>query len=195
MLNYYFSSMDFLNTSVSQFEYHLLSNSRRINCLVHQSCFCSWFLLCSSRAVPIRPGEFGIYRQSSGGWYFISVEQLLCSARFRRMQMYSRLPELETTSHPPSPCCATCLSDRGGFPEQLSGGSGQAISRRARQYTRTTCVGMCPRRLDRRPILPAHRHPNLLTSCHGDFSIILQSGCLFLDYFVTHVFSQMTSVV
>lgn len=56
-------------------------------------------------------GEFGVYRQSSGGCYFISVEQLLCSARFRRMQLYSRLCELDASSHVPASCCATCLSD------------------------------------------------------------------------------------
>ena len=53
-----------------------------------------------------------MYRQSSGGCYFISVEQVLCSARFRRMQIYSRLCELEaSSSHVPASCCATCLSD------------------------------------------------------------------------------------
>ena len=56
-------------------------------------------------------GEFGVYRQSSGGCYFISVEQLLCSARFRRMQLYSRLCELDASSHVPASCFATCLSD------------------------------------------------------------------------------------
>ena len=42
-------------------------------------------------------GEFGVYRQSSGGCYFISVEQLLCSARFRRMELYSHLCALDAS--------------------------------------------------------------------------------------------------
>lgn len=57
-------------------------------------------------------GEFGVYRQSSGGCYFISVEQLLCSARFRRMQLYANIFEdVEIPAHTDGVCCASCLTE------------------------------------------------------------------------------------
>jgi hypothetical protein len=57
-------------------------------------------------------GEFGIYRSNSGGCYYISVEQLLYSARFRRMQVYCQLSEVvELPSHTLASCCASTLSD------------------------------------------------------------------------------------
>lgn len=57
-------------------------------------------------------GEFGVFRQMSGGCYYISVEQVLCSARLRRMKFladieYSDLIPLDHQSS----CCSNDMSE------------------------------------------------------------------------------------
>lgn len=57
-------------------------------------------------------GEFGVYRQMSGGCYYIAVEQVCMSARFRQMKYLSALDlDLEEVPHQlQAPCCSSCTS-------------------------------------------------------------------------------------
>ncbi|XP_065659062.1 uncharacterized protein LOC136083583 [Hydra vulgaris] len=58
-------------------------------------------------------GEFGIYRQLSGGNYFISEEQVLNSVHLQRLKLFSKLVSLDETdihcSHIHSDCCTMDL--------------------------------------------------------------------------------------
>ena len=55
--------------------------------------------------------EFGIYRQMSGGNYFVSVEQVLCSLQLRRLKLFDQLETTPETSLRQSECCTSDLSD------------------------------------------------------------------------------------
>lgn len=68
-----------------------------------------YILLSELQTDPLE-AEFGVYRQMSGGVYYISVEQVLLSARLRRMKMYAILELAEFTEHR-GVCCSTPLSD------------------------------------------------------------------------------------
>ena len=53
-------------------------------------------------------GEFGVYRQMSGGCYHISVDQILCSTKLRRLKLYADLDsEVPSSRHMTSDanCC------------------------------------------------------------------------------------------
>ena len=54
-------------------------------------------------------GEFGIYRGSSGGNYYISVEQVISSLSMQRLKLYNQL-EIEQSSTPENTCCTQELS-------------------------------------------------------------------------------------
>ena len=54
-------------------------------------------------------GEFGIYRGSSGGNYYISVEQVVSSLSMQRLKLYNQL-EIEQSSTPENTCCTQELS-------------------------------------------------------------------------------------
>lgn len=54
-------------------------------------------------------GEFSIYRQGHGGCYYISVDQILSSARLRRMQIYGEL-QCDQVDHGESECCRAEVS-------------------------------------------------------------------------------------
>jgi hypothetical protein len=56
-------------------------------------------------------GEFGIYRQMAGGCYYISVEQILCSARFRELTLFLNADAIEDLPHTVSPCCSTDINE------------------------------------------------------------------------------------
>lgn len=53
--------------------------------------------------------EFGVYRQMSGGNYFVSVEQVLLSARLRRMKLMTLLEC--SYEHKTSSCCTSALTE------------------------------------------------------------------------------------
>ena len=58
-------------------------------------------------------GEFGVYRQMSGGCYYVAVEQILASAKLRRLKLYNEL-ELDFNNLPSShslDCCNSALTD------------------------------------------------------------------------------------
>ena len=48
-------------------------------------------LLLNKGARYILPGEFGIYRQQSGGNYYISVDQVLSSLHLQRLKLFKKL--------------------------------------------------------------------------------------------------------
>ena len=54
-------------------------------------------------------GEFGIYRGSSGGNYYISVEQVVSRLSMQRLKLYNQL-EIEQSSTPENTCCTQSLS-------------------------------------------------------------------------------------
>ena len=58
--------------------------------------------------------EFGIYRQMSGGCYHISVDQILCSTKLRRLKLYNDL-ECDSSSahlsHDNNVCCSSSFED------------------------------------------------------------------------------------
>jgi hypothetical protein len=56
-------------------------------------------------------GEFGVYRQLAGGCYFISVEQVLCAARYREMKLFINSDAFEDLPHTTAPCCSSPISE------------------------------------------------------------------------------------
>lgn len=69
----------------------------------------AYVLLAELQSDPLE-AEFGVYRQMSGGNYFICVEQVLLSARLRRMKLYSVL-QLDGFVHSTGSCCTSPLTD------------------------------------------------------------------------------------
>ena len=57
-------------------------------------------------------GEFGIYRQSSGGCYYISMQQVMNSLSLQRLKLYHKLDITQSvTSHSSKECCTTNMTD------------------------------------------------------------------------------------
>lgn len=57
-------------------------------------------------------GEFGALRQMSGGCYYVSVEQVLCSSRFRQLKLYGDIVDhVDDVLHTRAPCCDQPLSE------------------------------------------------------------------------------------
>lgn len=56
-------------------------------------------------------GEFGAIRQMSGGNYYVSLEQVVCSAKLRRMKFFTLLETEEKYRHKEAPSCSTELTD------------------------------------------------------------------------------------
>lgn len=56
--------------------------------------------------------EFGIYRQLSGGNYFISYEQILSSAHLRRLELFSKLDIDDLPMNSTPHCCNSEFSDQ-----------------------------------------------------------------------------------
>ena len=54
-------------------------------------------------------GEFGIYRESSGGNYFISVEQVVSSLAMQRLKLYNKLDIQQPDDANIIPCCCQNL--------------------------------------------------------------------------------------
>lgn len=69
-----------------------------------------YVLLAEFQSDPLE-AEFGVYRQMSGGNYFLSVEQVLLSARLRRMKLNTALELAEQYKHETSVCCKLELND------------------------------------------------------------------------------------
>ena len=55
--------------------------------------------------------DFGIYRQSSGGNYWISVEQIVSSMQLQRIKLFSRLSMLTGLESEWEFCCAYNIKD------------------------------------------------------------------------------------
>ena len=55
-------------------------------------------------------GEFSIYRGMSGSSYFISVNQILASARLSQRKLFYSL-QIATSDHVPKSCCTEPISD------------------------------------------------------------------------------------
>ena len=58
-------------------------------------------------------GEFGVYRQLSGGMYFIGVEQIMNSANIRSKKLLSELGNIENvlTEDHEQKCCSSPVTD------------------------------------------------------------------------------------
>lgn len=56
-------------------------------------------------------GEFGIYRQLSGGNYFISLEQVYSSLRLQRLKLFHLLKIEDHKAHVKSSCCVEELQE------------------------------------------------------------------------------------
>jgi hypothetical protein len=56
-------------------------------------------------------GEFGVYRQLNGCCYYISVEQVLCAARYREVKLFFNADALDDLPHTTAPCCMSPLSE------------------------------------------------------------------------------------
>ena len=54
-------------------------------------------------------GKFGIYRQASGGNYYISVEQVLSSLAMQRLKLYNKLEIIQSDN--PESCCTQTLEE------------------------------------------------------------------------------------
>ena len=55
-------------------------------------------------------GEFGLYRQSSGGCYYISVQQVINSLSLQRLKLFDEL-EINSKSHIEDDCCSADLNE------------------------------------------------------------------------------------
>ena len=56
--------------------------------------------------------EFGIYRQGSGGNYFISIEQVLSSLSLQRLKLYHQLDIEKSDIVVEHICCVSNLEDK-----------------------------------------------------------------------------------
>ena len=56
-------------------------------------------------------GEFGVYRQLSGGVYFVGVEQVLNSANVRTRQFINNLGQIDILTHKTQACCQTPITE------------------------------------------------------------------------------------
>ena len=56
-------------------------------------------------------GEFGIYRQQSGGNFYISVDQVLSSLHLQRLKLFKKLSIEPTNVHEKEQCCETPLDE------------------------------------------------------------------------------------
>ena len=56
-------------------------------------------------------GEFGVFRQSSGGNYYISYEQVLSSLTLRRLKLFDHLNLPYSNEHKKDSCCLRDLND------------------------------------------------------------------------------------
>ena len=83
----------------------LVALSRKL--LSHERC---QYVLLGVFQSDLLEGEFGIYRQFSGGNYYIGVEQILSCAHFRRLQLYNKLDltgdDQPSVVHEQSKCCS-----------------------------------------------------------------------------------------
>ena len=57
-------------------------------------------------------GEFGAIRQMSGGYYLISVDQVISSLSLRRLKLYSKLGLENVVDTNKNECCEGNLDDR-----------------------------------------------------------------------------------
>lgn len=72
--------------------------------LLHDTA-CNYLMFGVFQTDPLE-SEFGVYRQYSGGNYYIGVEQILNSAHFRKLQLYNRLDISDVeSSHSSMSCC------------------------------------------------------------------------------------------
>ena len=55
-------------------------------------------------------GDFGLYRQSSGGSYYISVQQVINSLSLQRLKLFDKL-EIDSKSHIKDDCCSADLNE------------------------------------------------------------------------------------
>ena len=56
-------------------------------------------------------GEFGKYRQLSGGCYYISVEQVLMSARMRKLALFNKLEIADVPHLSANDCCSSDFTE------------------------------------------------------------------------------------
>ena len=56
-------------------------------------------------------GEFGIYRQSSGGCYYISVQQIINSLALQRIKLFEKLEIESKNAHVEDDCCTASLNE------------------------------------------------------------------------------------
>ena len=56
-------------------------------------------------------GEFGIYRQQSGGSYYISLDQVLSSLDLQRLKLFKKLSIEPSSVHQKEECCEKPLDD------------------------------------------------------------------------------------
>ena len=55
-------------------------------------------------------GGFGVYRQQSGGNYYISVQQVINSLGVQRLKLFGKLNVEQSTLHLSDDCCKSNLS-------------------------------------------------------------------------------------
>jgi hypothetical protein len=70
------------------------------------------FIMLGSFQTDNLEGEFGVYRQKAGGCYYISVDQVLCTARFREMELFMNCDAMENLPHTKSLCYKEPLTDQ-----------------------------------------------------------------------------------
>jgi hypothetical protein len=72
----------------------------------------SWsFVMLGQFQTDVLEGEFGVFRQMAGGCYYISVEQVLYSARLRELEFFLNADAIDDLPHTAADCCTQPISD------------------------------------------------------------------------------------
>ena len=96
-----------VNTFTSETRKALISTLRGVNALAKSLLVnhnFSYVLLGNLQTDDLE-SEFGKYRQLSGGCYFISVEQVMMSARMRKLSLFNKLEIDHLLPHSNDLCC------------------------------------------------------------------------------------------
>ena len=56
-------------------------------------------------------GEFGVYRQSAGGCYYISLQQIMNSLSLQRLKLFDKLEIESKSAHVTEDCCSESLNN------------------------------------------------------------------------------------
>ena len=117
-------------------------------------------------------GEFGVYRQLSGGSYFVGVEEILSSANLRTRQLLSELNEVDVLTHTRRSCCVSPITDEDlGLIDQAVEGIVLSRTEQSALYFICGYVSM-------KANLPSASPISSSLSSHAEFTALVSRGFL-----------------